>query len=693
MTDSEALRILIVDDDVTALMMMAEALGNAGYDVVEASNGVEALKEFRERSPDLVLLDIEMPELDGFSACEQMRHEASRDNLPIVMVTGLDDSESIQRAFRAGATDFIIKPINWPLFIHRIESILASAATRVQLISTTKEVDSLRRVTPDIALLVRRDGSIIEHLGHDAKPCLATNETLASLWPKRIATTMLQRVKLVLKTRKPNYFEFELGDRDDHRYFEARFLVDGRNRVLVIVQQVATRTTETEAYRLAYFDPVTELPNRNRFQKDAAACLADARLREHRLTLLSFEFDVLDKIDDGLDRDLKEAILRAVAERLLERIGAAGSNQEAETSGDGNMLTRLSSNHFAVLATDIGSRQGAAELAGQIAGDFEPPIRLGQNSIQLEPTIGIAMFPEDGGDINALMAAADAAVQDARVGEQAGPRFFSDLGRSSHDRIDRAAELNWALANGQLELHYQPRVAVASGRVVGVEALLRWQHPLRGFVPLAEWMPLAEATGLIREIGEFVLEKACGDAAGRRAADGSPLRVSIHLSSQEFLRAELLTDLERFLAQTGMQATNIEFELTEKTLMRAQDPARVLHALTALGTGLMLDNFGTGYSSLAVLRDFPIGALKIDRSFVQRLAESQKDAAICRVIIETAHTLGLRAVAEGVERQDQAEFLGRHGCDEMQGFLVAAPLPLTELDAFLAAPAGKRQRA
>ena len=674
-------RILVVDDDVTLLRLMSETLKAAGFSVMDAKNGAEAVEKCREFRPNLVLLDIEMPEMDGFSACVQMRRDADEKALPIVMVTGLDDAASIHRAFEAGATDFILKPINWPLFQYRVSAILAAAHISAELASSTEKIHSLERVTPDIALVVGRDGVILDQLGVSFSGKHG-QQTLEDLWPREIAAIMRQRVKRVLKTRKNTSCEFELWGESGSRYYEARFLVDGRRRVLVVVQEVTARTSDTELYQLAYYDDSTRLPNRHLFEKNAASYLADAKLRERRLGVLCIEFDKLDPVS-RLSRVEREAVLEDAANRLVRAIGEQEIDPHPRDGKRASAVARLSATQFGVLLTEVSSRDDAAEVAAKIWEVFEEETEPEAHPAQLKPIIGISLYPEDGEEVSTLVTAAEAAMQEARVAEDAGACFYSDSAEGGRDRFDLTEELQWAIAQQQLQLHYQPRAVIDSGDIVGVEALLRWHHPLRGFVSLEELMPLAEASGLIKSIGEWVLFTACTAAWQWNKRTRTPLRVSVNLSHQEFFRPDLIEKIDDILRRTRLDPGLLQLELTERTLMRAEDPVSSLNALHELGVGFILDDFGTGYSSLSYLKEFPMQALKIDRTFVRGLPDSRKDAAVCEVIIETAHKFGLKAVAEGVENVEQADFLQRHRCDEMQGYLLSEPLPLDDLQSFL----------
>ncbi len=682
-------RVLIVDDDPALLLLMSETLKRAGFTVAQAADGAQAIGRCREFQPDVVLLDIEMPEMDGFSACANIRRDAHSRDLPIVMVTGFDDAVSIHRAFKAGATDFISKPINWPLFEHRVRAILAARETSAELEAKCQTISSLKRVAPDVALIVTRNGKILEHLGHpvtDGNPYpTGTMASLEDLWSAEIVRAMRQRISRVLKTRQSVSYEFGLRDETGSRYYEGRFLIDGRERVLLVVQEVtAHKTPQTEIYKLAYYDPVTCLPNRHLFEKGAEACLTEARLRERGLAFLYLTFNALDQINTELGRAGKEEALRKVADRLVRSLREADCLARLDEDPAAIGVARLSGNQFVVLLIDIHSHDHAASVADRIPAAFDDRMTCENHQVDITPCMGISLFPQDGQDVATLMKAAQGAMQEASLAGDDAVRFASETAPvDALVQLDLATELRCAIEQDQLQLYYQPKINVDTGDIVGAEALLRWLRPPRGFVPLNELLALAETTGLIVRLGDWVLYTACKQAATWHKLGLPPLHVSVNLSHQEFSRCDLLERVTEILGKTGMDPRYLEFELTEQTLMRAQHAVSELKKLKELGISLALDDFGTGYSSLAHLKHYAIDALKIDYTFVHGVPGNAEDVAVCEVIINMAHTLGLKAVAEGVETTAQLEFLRGLGCDEIQGFLVSEPLPPQELELYL----------
>lgn len=698
---ADSTRVLIVDDDPSIRFLMREALRNGGFEVAEADNGADGLALFRTFRPEIVLLDIQMPHLDGFGTITEIRQQPTGKTVPIVMVTGIDDAASIRRAFDAGATDFMVKPINWPLIEHRVRSILAANQASADLQASHEKLSGLEQLAPDLAIIAARDGRILERLSQRHEDAAATHptsagqETIHELWPAEIANALLQSIRRTLRTRASLSHEFELEGPAGERSYQARLEAQGRDRVLIVVQEVTARhRADADVYQLAYYDAETGLPNANLFAKVAEAQLSDARLTDTSLAILFLIFEKLDRITDVLDPAITVDARRTVAQRIDESLRGADCVATIDDAEGALPVARAGDNQFTVLLTGIRGRSDAGAVAERIHKSFEAGFTFAGQNFDASPRIGISVYPQDGKYVGELVKAAETAAQEARAIGAETQLFFSDTMRlRAADKVDQADELRWALENGQLELHYQPRVDLASREIVGAEAFLRWPHPLRGFVPLDELLPLAEATGLILPIGEMVLRQACEQAEAWQAIGASPLRVSVNLSRQEFAHGSLLDRVARVLSETGLAPRQLELELTERMLMRARESVNQLEQLKSLGVGLVLDDFGTGYTSLTYLKQFPLDGLKIDQSFIAGLEHDDGDLAVSSAIIDLAHRLNLRVIAEGVESEEQLTFLHDQGCDEIQGYLFSPPLPAAEFETFVTTYSNRSQPA
>jgi len=673
-------RVVVVDDDPGMRLLLRETLSVAGFNVVVAASGAEAVDVCAEFVPDLVLLDINMPVMNGIEACAEIRKNNGR-LFPIVMVTSVDDAASIQRAFDAGANDFILKPVRWPLFQRRLDSILAEWNQSQELDESNKRVQLLEKVAPEMAIMVSRNGRIIEDLKErpatDSADQEMTNQSLEDLFGADIARRFKQRISGVLKTGQHKSLEFSRTEQHASADYEAQFLADGRDRVIVVVQHVSIdREARREIYDLAYCDFITNLPNRQFFERYGEEALVDARLQGRSLVFVSLCFDELSS------RELASRnLMLAIASRLGDCLEDCSGVLQIGSSANTTRVAHIDTNQFIFALIDTPGGIDTSVAVSQLERGFASPIESEFGSMKILPVMGVSTFPADGDDLQALMHAASAAMHEAQ--ETGKTVCFNSQAEDTQSvrTLDYGNELRQAMADGQLELYFQPRMSMPDGVITCVEALLRWNHPMRGFVGMSELLHLAKATGLIVPLGEWVLFTACEEA--RRWQGGTPPRVSVNLSQQEFTRLDLAERVIASLNRTGLAPNQIDLEVTEGALLRAENGRADLESLKELGVGLVLDDFGTGHTSLALLKQYPLDALKIDSSFVRDLPGSEADAAICEIIITIAHKFGMKAVAEGVETREQLEFLQQRGCDEFQGYFVCRPMPADEIGAYL----------
>ncbi|HEX4510202.1 MAG TPA: EAL domain-containing protein [Burkholderiaceae bacterium] len=453
----------------------------------------------------------------------------------------------------------------------------------------------------------------------------------------------------------------------------ARDMRDQRDELVARVD--AERASARRIEHMAYHDALTGLPNRLQFSRVLEQSLLDARRARKQLAMMFIDLDRFKNINDTLGHEAGDALLKDVAVRL----GAALRPSDR--------VARLGGDEFVVLVTEIDDDRAIATVARQVLATVAKPCRLGDQDFRVTASIGISVYPIDGLDEPTLMKHADIAMYQAKEdGRNAFVFYAEDLNHHSMERLAFESNLRHALEDRQLELHYQPKVDCKTGRVTGVEALLRWQHPDLGLVPPVKFISLAEETGLIVPIGRWVLRQACRQLMAWRMAGLPPLRMAVNLSGRQFADERLLEDVRAVLMETGLPPDSLEIEITETVLMADVRKTRaVLKAFRALDIRLSIDDFGTGYSSLSNLKRFPVDTIKVDRSFVRDLATSDDDKAIAHAIIAMGRTLGMSIVAEGVETDAQAAFLREQGCDEIQGFFYSRPVPPAELEQLLRA--------
>ncbi|WP_157268431.1 putative bifunctional diguanylate cyclase/phosphodiesterase [Azohydromonas aeria] len=447
-----------------------------------------------------------------------------------------------------------------------------------------------------------------------------------------------------------------------------------RTQALWVSAQQARLAAERAEF-LAYNDALTGLPNRAMFSRLLGQALDAGPAPQGTLALLFVDLDRFKNVNDTLGHEAGDRLLRDMALRLRGCVGA------------GDTVARLGGDEFVVLATGADGAAALAALAQRLLAAVSRPLALAGQEFHVTASVGISMYPRDGEDERTLMKHADIAMYQAKEDGKNTYAFYSaDANAHSLERLAFESSLRRALAAGQFEVHYQPKVDAHSGALSGVEALLRWKHPDLGLVSPARFIPVAEEMGLIVDIGRWVLETACAQHVAWRAQGLAPLRVAVNLSARQFYDDALLGDVRAVLERTGMDPAWLELEITESMLMRHVDEAvTVLQAFKALGIRVSLDDFGTGYSSLANLKRFPIDTIKIDRSFVHDLPASEEDRAITEAVIAMGRTLSMTVVAEGVETQDHIDFLKARGCDELQGWFFGKAVPAADI-------AGRLQR-
>jgi len=426
------------------------------------------------------------------------------------------------------------------------------------------------------------------------------------------------------------------------------------------------KRADEKIHYLAHHDTLTGLPNRVVFSDRLSQAIAQARRHQTRFAVLFVDLDRFKNINDSLGHHIGDLLLREVAKRLLDAM------RETDT------VCRLGGDEFILLVQDIGPPEHVAAIAGKILTAISRPYLLEGNDLNLTPSIGIACYPQDGDDEESLVKNADAAMYHAKESGRGQYQFFTEqLNVNVHDRLSIENDLRKALARNEFVLHFQPKLDIPTRTIAGCEALIRWQHPQLGMISPARFIPIAEETGLIVAIGDWVLETACREGL-RLQSEGFPgLLMSVNVAAPQLKKAGFVERVLEILKNTGLSPNRLELEVTESMIMHdVENVTTILQQLHDAGVQLAIDDFGTGYSSLAYLKRFPIHVLKIDQSFVRDIMIDQDDAAIVQAIVALAHSLRLGVVAEGVETQEQFDFLEAHGCNTIQGYLIARPLPV-----------------
>jgi predicted signal transduction protein with EAL and GGDEF domain/FixJ family two-component response regulator len=698
--------VLVADDDPVMRMLMLEMLGQVGLHAIAAENGEEAVALAQARAPDLILLDVDMPGMDGFAACRAIRQGDNGAIVPIIMVTGGDDIEAVTSAYEAGATDFVSKPINWPILGHRVLYVLRASDAIVRLRIADAHNRAVLAAIPDTFFRMNKDGVYLDYApGHERgfasrrghgqgqagsvrtgapftrADCIGKH--IGEVLPQDIAARMLDQVVSVLDTQHVRSVEYTLLRSGQPHHFEARLVATGPDEVLGLVRDISERKrTEEQIRRLAYCDSLTGIPNRQAFLETLERELQRSKTGNKKFAVLFMDLDAFKRVNDTLGHDVGDHLLQIVSERLRETTRPSDLVSRGELPGSAdldqpNNLARLGGDEFTILIPDLERVEHALNVAHRVKEAMRRPFLIEGHEIFVTASIGISLFPEDGDDCNSLLKFADTAMYHAKnCGKNNAKLYSSSLTMKIMSHVKLEVGLRKAIQNDELYLLYQPQIDVSTSQIVGVEALVRWRHPERGIISPTEFIPLAEETGLIVPIGEWVLRTACTQAMAWQHLTRRALRMAVNLSAKQFKDENLSQIVLSALNETGLEPRLLELELTEGTLMDdANATLATLELLRGIGVFLSIDDFGTGYSSMNYLKRFDVRTLKIDRSFISGLPQDLENAAITRAIIAMAHGLKMVVVAEGVETGEQLLLLQEYGCDLVQGYHLGHPAP------------------
>ncbi|KKL35668.1 diguanylate cyclase [Burkholderia contaminans FFH2055] len=680
--------ILIIDDDAMTRLLVVETLEPEGFRVEEATGPDEGIDAFLHHRPAVVLLDVEMPGGDGFACCRRLRAMPEGRRVPIVMLTGNDDDASIASAFDAGATDFVSKPMRWKLLGYRIRYLLRAAAT-VETLATTQisltHAQALAHVGNWEYQAGRADGywspELYRILGVDPERTSPAFERLLQAVPADEQPLLIQSYTSLRVEGVPFSIEHRLIHADGterHVLHQAESGRDLNHAIILrgIVQDITERKMQQGRIEyLANHDALTGLPNRNLLSDRMGQAMSHTRRTGQLIAVMVLDLDRFKHVNDTFGHSIGDGLLQRVAERLKAAVR------------DGDTVARLGGDEFVVMLVNLSTQSDADAVAQKILRTFAAPFTLEGHNLHVTTSIGVSLCPTDGVDAETLLKTADAALYCAKERGRNGYSFYTrELGARVEERTVLENALHQAVANGELELFYQPKVDLKTGQISGVEALIRWRRPGIGVTPPDRFIPIAEETGLILPIGEWVLRTACAQAVAWHRNGFPPIRIAVNLSARQFRQQNVAELVRTILEQTGLPPSWLELELTESVLMQDCDSiVRTLRELKALGVVLSLDDFGTGYSSLSYLKDLPIDVVKIDKSFLSDVTTSAEGASLTRSIIAMAESLHMETVAEGVETEAQLSFLNRHRCHAMQGYYFSHPVTGPEIADMLSA--------
>jgi diguanylate cyclase (GGDEF)-like protein/PAS domain S-box-containing protein len=797
--------ILIVDDIPANLGLVVDHLEGHGLEVAIARDGKEALDRAQFIHPDLILLDVMMPGIDGFETCRRLKAAEALRDIPVIFMTALTDSGDKVRAFTAGGVDYVTKPFQAEEVLARVKTHLTLRATQQQLAARNLHLDAalnnmvqglvmfdssprivvsnrryleMYNLSPEVVkpgctlheLIVHRkqvgllasapeeycrqilesvasgkttaqtiestDGRFIHVVNqpisgggwvvthediterkraegelHSTREFLNTvienvpvpivvktsgdlkyalinrageelygvpreaiiGKTVHDVFPRESADIVAQQdAKLMARGDQQDFGEHSIETPGNGRRIVTTkrlsiFDAKGQPQYLLgVVEDITDRKkAEQQIEHLAHHDALTDLPNRAAFREYFRSTFGQTK--DAPFALMCIDLDRFKEVNDVFGHSVGDALLCEISRRLLAVAGDA-------------FVGRLGGDEFVVVARDGTQPEAAAALAERMLAAVAEDFTLEGQQLRSGLSIGVAIYPTDGADATTLLGNADAALYRAKADGRGTIRFFqTDMDKKLRERRTMQHDLRAALARSELTLYYQPQ-ALIDGEITGFEALLRWKNPARGMVSPGTFIPIAEESGLIVPIGEWVLRESCREAASW----AKPLQVAVNLSPIQFRHGDLPSLVHSILLETGLAANRLELEVTEGVLIGDFSRAiSILRRLKALGVHIAMDDFGTGYSSLSYLQSFPFDKIKIDQSFISRLDSSMQSAAIVRAVLALGRGLALPVIAEGVETKAQLDFLASELCPEIQGFLIGKPLPISEYAAII----------
>ena len=673
--------ILVVDDNEMNRDVLSRRLQRQGYDVSVAVDGQQALELVEAQCFALVLLDIEMPGLSGLEVLQIIRRTHTAAELPIIMVTARHESHDIVSALNAGANDYVTKPIDFAVTMARIETQLGRRQAEA----------ALRESEERYALAVRgaNDGLWDWNLKTDViyfsprwKEMLGWDEheiaNDPAEWFNRLHPEEFGQVKAALAAHiDGRHDHFETEHRMLHRDGGYRWM---RSRGLVVRDQTGA------AYRMAgsqtditegkVADALTGLPNRILFIDRLASSIERARRHgEYMFAVLFLDLDRFKLVNDSLGHVVGDELLVAMARRLESCLRSSDTVARMHTD---HTIARLGGDEFTVLLKDIGDVSDALRVAERVQDALSQPFTLNGQEVFTTVSIGITTSATHYETPEAVLRDADTAMYRAKSRGGARSEVFDrEMRDRAVARLQLETDLRRAVERGEFRLFYQPIISLATRRIAGFEALVRWQHPDRGLILPEEFIRVAEETTIIVPLGWWIVRQACQQMREWQLQRETPdaMTISVNLSPKQFTQANLAEGVTKILAETGLPSSCLVLEITESTIMESTDCASaVLAELKQLGVQLAIDDFGTGYSSLSYVHRFPLNSLKIDRSFVSEMGAQGERSEIVRAIVNLAHNLGLEVIAEGIETQSQLDHLTTLGCDYGQGYLFSMPV-------------------
>ncbi len=683
-------RILTVDDKADNLFTLEALLSRLNYcEIIPAGSGEAALAATVDHEVDLILLDIQMPGMDGFQIAELLKMTDRTRDIPIIFLTAVFKAESFaRRGYQVGAVDYLTKPIDDNLLLSRVRIYQRLAEQRHSLQDAENSLrlagQALDAMSESVMILDAKERIVAVNpafrisTGYDSKEAIGQKASL--LKSERHDKVFFDAMREELAKNGNWQGEIWNRRRDGEIYPEwlnasvVHAPGGGISHYVCIYSDLSSQEhVRQRLQHLAYYDELTDLPNRELFRDRLINTLARARRDDDKAALMFLDLDRFKTVNDTLGHAVGDRLLQEVATRLKQLL------RETDT------VARLGGDEFTVILFPIEDSDHVAQVAGRILESLQEPFELDGHTIHSGTSIGIGMFPADGTDYDDLLRNADAAMYRAKEKGRNNYQFYTmEMTTKAVERFILELGLREAMEEKRLRLVYQPLVDLSTGQVIGAEALMRWEHPTLGAIPPDRFIPIAEESGLILPMDSWGMAEACRQMRLWLAA-GHPLsRVAVNISGYEIEHGNLMATTSRILEESGIPPQCLELEISEGFIMtHTERSLDALGSLYELGVGLAIDDFGTGYSSLSHLKRLPVSRLKIDRGFVKDIPGDANDAAIANAIVALGKSLGLSVIAEGIENEEQENFLRAKGCDEGQGYLFGRPLETEEFEKLL----------
>jgi len=686
MLTNEQTKIFIVDDDHVTRHLVRKILSNSGYRIFEASDGSEAIQLFDEIEPHIILMDVMMPVINGYDACKAIREKANFLELPIIMLTGLDDVESVRASLDAGATDFISKPINWVLFEQRVQYALNARSmheelqnqkSRLSQAQTLAKLGSWEMLIEDNAFFCSEE--LLHLLALSPSDKLSDlNELVNYSHPADKATVrahildaMIKGIGYQLEHRIISNDGSEIYVLQHADLIKDRF--GNAIKLMGTVQDVTElRSTQATIHRQTYYDLLTDLPNRHFFTNTVTKSIVTME-DDNIVVVYMLTLDNLRNLSESLGYKATETVLISFSSRLKTLLN------------DSTVISRFNDNTFAIMSTGFQDLSHVTQMTEAIMALTSKSISIDTHDIFISVSIGISIYPIDNKSAESTILGAENAMLNAS--KQGGGRYLfynEKSNKEAQDRLEIENDMRKGIQRGEFIPFYQPQIDVITGTITGFEALARWNHPTKGIISPFHFIDIAEKTGLILDLSRSIIEQACRQNQQWIQAGIGKFVLGVNLSIKQFIDHDIGKEISNILLQSGLSATQLDVEITES--MAATEAADLINALQKLkkvGVTISMDDFGTGYSSLNQLQNFPVDTIKIDRSFINDI-QGPGNGVMVKTIIAMSKSLGMNVIAEGVENLAQLDMLLEHGCNKIQGYLYSKPLPADEVCDFVA---------